>query len=305
MNCTGCFEETSRDQTLVSSCSHVYCIDCLERLFKSSLACEQDFPPKCCRRPIPLDPALKLVSGDTTKKYLEKLIEFGTPARDRVYCHAANCSAFIPLQAKGQTTTITTTTQRDVRCPKCATKTCRLCGHTAHGKASCPRDDGRIALNALAKKQEWKQCGNCRTFVDRVDGCDFIMCLCGYDFCYRCGGPWPDCGCTNWEHRWLVGQHPEGRGLAPARPRQEPAPAPAQAPARAPAPAPAQAEQRPVPEPAPGPPRDRRVRGFRRGYHWFGRLCFNIVLLAFGPFERDGEVPAGQGRAAAAQRPAA
>jgi len=40
-----------------------------------------------------------------------------------------------------------------------------------------------------------KQCPGCKKWVEKNDGCDHITCLCGYEFCYRCGGKYPKCHC--------------------------------------------------------------------------------------------------------------
>lgn len=45
----------------------------------------------------------------------------------------------------------------------------------------------RTRLRELAKEKEWQTCSKCRRIVERIDGCLHMTCLCGFEFCYRCG----------------------------------------------------------------------------------------------------------------------
>ncbi|KIK76397.1 hypothetical protein PAXRUDRAFT_170088, partial [Paxillus rubicundulus Ve08.2h10] len=50
--------------------------------------------------------------------------------------------------------------------------------------------DGASELEHLMKEQGWKYCPNCKTPIQKQDGCDHMVCIapgCNTDFCYRCG----------------------------------------------------------------------------------------------------------------------
>lgn len=39
----------------------------------------------------------------------------------------------------------------------------------------------------------FKRCPNCNTPIERISGCNHMTCgICGFQFCYICGGPWSD-----------------------------------------------------------------------------------------------------------------
>ncbi|KAL3081190.1 hypothetical protein niasHS_013882 [Heterodera schachtii] len=42
-------------------------------------------------------------------------------------------------------------------------------------------------------------CDNCNNLMEKNNGCDHIVCVCGYEFCWRCGGDWK-------RHKNCVGQ---------------------------------------------------------------------------------------------------
>ncbi|AES70449.1 putative transcription factor C2H2 family [Medicago truncatula] len=49
----------------------------------------------------------------------------------------------------------------------------------------------------LAKRESWKKCPRCSFYVERINGCNHMMCRCGCDFCYNCGSGLRKkmCGC--------------------------------------------------------------------------------------------------------------
>lgn len=111
-------------------------------------------------------------------------------------------------------------------CTKCRIASCRMCGHSWHGRTRCGLDRGAIAdrysaalaenddatvvdlerrytrpylqhlvdaTSASKEDRAWiqnntKPCPQCRAPVFKSDGCNHIHCLnCGTHFCWRCG----------------------------------------------------------------------------------------------------------------------
>ncbi|KAI9899833.1 hypothetical protein N3K66_004095 [Trichothecium roseum] len=56
----------------------------------------------------------------------------------------------------------------------------------------------------VARDHGWQRCQNCWGMVELNTGCFHMTCLCGYQFCYLCGGKWKTCTCENWQERRLL-----------------------------------------------------------------------------------------------------
>ena len=88
---------------------------------------------------------------------------------------------------------------------------CRMAIHEgdvlrAMGRPFCPRIDAMVreatgddeidefTLHWI--NQNTMPCPFCENRVEKSDGCDHMECLCGYQFCYRCGGAYGRCRCV-------------------------------------------------------------------------------------------------------------
>lgn len=52
----------------------------------------------------------------------------------------------------------------------------------------CWRDE--LMTMQLAKENNWKKCPNCKVYVEKIQGCSHINCVCGSQFCHSCGAHW-------------------------------------------------------------------------------------------------------------------
>ncbi|KAK4649167.1 uncharacterized protein QC761_116575 [Podospora bellae-mahoneyi] len=43
---------------------------------------------------------------------------------------------------------------------------------------------------ALMREKEWKRCPRCKNGVEKTEGCNHMICVCGIDWCYRCERAW-------------------------------------------------------------------------------------------------------------------
>src|SRR5699024_7279209 len=125
--CECCHDSFSPSIMATAPCSHKYCRACLNDLFRSASVDESLFPPRCCKRPIPVD--TNLLSTETVDLFRAKEEEFSTP--NRTYCHRPQCSAFLPAHCiQGNL----------AACGKCKFKTCVACKGAPHVKGECPKD---------------------------------------------------------------------------------------------------------------------------------------------------------------------
>ncbi|KAK8127919.1 hypothetical protein PG984_009027 [Apiospora sp. TS-2023a] len=212
--CIACGEMRQSKDLSRAPCKHQYCRDCLRRLFEDSMLDETLFPPRCCKKNLPLDENIKFLPPKVVKTFRKKAIEFSTP--NRTYCHRKGCSAFISPKR---------CVDGVARCGACKAETCTNCKSASHG-GDCPHDEQLQQVIAMAQNQGWQRCRNCRTMVELDYGCNHMTCRCGAQFCYTCGAPWKQCDCAQWDENRLE-QRAIQIDARPARRRQrQPVPAP-------------------------------------------------------------------------------
>ena len=101
---------------------------------------------------------------------------------------------------------------------------CILCKRLEHKYKDCAKTQGDVDLQQYMIDNNLKQCPRCKNAVEKKVGCDHITCLCGYEFCYRCGGVYKHCECgfqkvvqvqsENIPHTHFVLQEPLPRTLS-------------------------------------------------------------------------------------------
>lgn len=74
-------------------------------------------------------------------------------------------------------------------CTFCKRVTCAKCGKEYEDGHKCNADDenAQAILAALVDLESWRRCPVCNTAIDRVAGCNEVVCVCGTTFCYECG----------------------------------------------------------------------------------------------------------------------
>ncbi|KAI9898791.1 hypothetical protein N3K66_007151 [Trichothecium roseum] len=185
--CLICTETFPTASCAVLACQHAYCRDCLTDFFSRSLQDETIFPPSCCKAPIPIAQHQHLLPA--TAPSLHRAREAEVSSAERLYCSHPRCSAFIPAsRIAGDVGTCPS--------PACRRRTCKLCRRPEHADACAEDVDGRALLD-MGRREGWQRCGACGRMVEKTEGCVHMVCLCGYGFCYRCGGPWPSCHCAD------------------------------------------------------------------------------------------------------------
>ena len=161
--CIVCQEYRAQTETLEAPCQHNYCRDCLSELFEASTEGESLFPPRCCRKDIPLEFALSLLSGELVSLFEKKSVEFSST--NRTYCAGIECSEFIP---PGQII------NNVGACSACQSKTCTLCKGNEHKNEDCPDDPETRRFHDFAQENEWQRCFSCKRMVELNIGCNHI-----------------------------------------------------------------------------------------------------------------------------------
>ena len=161
------------------------------------------FPPKCCGKPLRISVWGSMLDSDVLDRYKEIEAEFS--ANRPLYCASRTCSAFIP--------DIEYLPDHDEGvCQECLKVTCKRCRKSMDDHniwdadmRVCPADDADVtALYALGSEKKWKQCPTCLNMVERIEGCNHMDCICGVEFCYRCGKLFDeedacDCDPNSWD----------------------------------------------------------------------------------------------------------
>ena len=163
IKCVACTDEVLTDVVVQAPCTHYYCYECLEKLFRSSLKDETLFPPKCCKRSIPITNVLRLLPRDIVSDFNKRQDEYD--AKDKTYCFRPNCSAFIrPDIINGNL----------ARCQRCKEATCADCKKEWH-RGQCQHDKSTDQLLATVSENQWRSCPACKRIVEITFGCNHIM----------------------------------------------------------------------------------------------------------------------------------
>ena len=82
-------------------------------------------------------------------------------------------------------------------CPLCKKSYCLKCKTEWHKGLTCREyqdqrinkisEENDIKFEEYVKGNNFKQCPNCKRWVEKISGCDHIVCACGKEFCYYCG----------------------------------------------------------------------------------------------------------------------
>ncbi|KAH8891744.1 hypothetical protein GQ53DRAFT_615387, partial [Thozetella sp. PMI_491] len=172
-------------------CPHGYCPGCLRNQVRVACAQAKTFPPQCCGRRIvfPTEDLETLLGEQVCRLYRMKLAEHR--ASVKVYCRVPTCSALIVA---------VNIQKHQATCQDCGVVTCRRCLGPAHSWIErlltfrCRPSSVTVAVRKLATRNRWRRC-SCGHWVEKSSGCLHMTCLCGAEWCYRCGARWPTCNC--------------------------------------------------------------------------------------------------------------
>ena len=185
--CPICIDEISYPEQL--GCGHIYCSACLQHYLESAPH-TKNFPLACigdqgaCKTPVSIPQIRRFLQPQVFQALVEaafrsyldqhaqELKFCTTPDCQQIYCHSPST--------------------RILQCPSCFSTICSACDQEAHGGMTCQERRHQEQQHQDRRFDEWvaangKRCPECRTVVEKDDGCNHIACRCGAHFCWTCG----------------------------------------------------------------------------------------------------------------------
>lgn len=207
-HCQICFWKA--EDPVMTSCNHVYCGQCFIEMCEAIARNAGEFCIVCegnagtCRKVLELSEICSLLPSNTFDDILEECFtSFVQRHQQRFrYCPTPDCSQI--YRAASQTEE----QPRTFTCNKCLSFICTAC-HAAHPSLTCAEyqdhtSGGLQALNKLKKELGVQDCPRCKTFLEKIAGCDHITCqACGTHICWVCMATFRD-GDACYQHLMAV-----------------------------------------------------------------------------------------------------
>ena len=196
-NCNICTDDKALVNMFTNhECSHSFCKDCISNHIAAKLEdniANVKCPQPGCEAVLHPDVCHSFVPKNVLDRWGYVLCEAFILGNHRlIYCPFMDCS--VALIDDGDEAT------KEAECPGCNRMFCAKCNVVWHGGVECEefqklcleekeRDDHLLAIK-LAEQENWKRCPHCRTYVEMIEGCPYIICRCRTKFCYSCGAKW-------------------------------------------------------------------------------------------------------------------
>lgn len=196
--CPICLEGlTEKDFFGLDRCNHLFHVDCLREYAKRAID-SRKFPLNCpsekCKN--------ALLDGDLAEfmepEYIDKFNDFylqtfvDQNAGTFTWCPTPNCKFVFEPDPNVP----------EFRCGLCQKHYCLECRVEYHTGMTCKeyRISNKFDANdkkflAFVRGRMFKQCPKCKFWVEKTEGCAHMVCRCSNEFCYVCGGPYPNCHC--------------------------------------------------------------------------------------------------------------
>ncbi|KAF2686026.1 hypothetical protein K458DRAFT_363583 [Lentithecium fluviatile CBS 122367] len=211
--CVACGDSVPTATALTLDCKpepHSYCHACLLDLVKAAIHTDTSlFPPRCCKKPIPLNLIRPIIPAGKLEEFNLKVEHLSMPNPTDCY----SCGKFVRTE---------NITGDEARCVHCKKRTCIACKKKLHA-GLCDEDPHVKLFLDTAKRLKWQECRVCKNMVELEIGCFHMICRCLHQFCYLCGARWKTCKCSQFDEAHLLtptpGQNVEafnpGHGTTP------------------------------------------------------------------------------------------
>lgn len=186
--CPICTDEISQPEQL--GCGHAYCSGCL-RHYLESASHTKNFPLACigdegaCKIPIAIPQIRRFLQPQVFQALVEAAFRsyLDQHAQELKFCTTPDCQQIYRHSPD----------RSILQCPSCFSTICSACDEEAHEGMTCqerrlhkdPAEQDRLFNEWAAEK--CKRCPECRSVIEKSEGCNHMTCRCGAHFCWRCG----------------------------------------------------------------------------------------------------------------------
>lgn len=179
--CKICMEPTSiYDSFSSQGCSHVFCNECISQHIAAKVGenCKVvKCPEEGCKAVLDFDICKQFLRHDVFERWGRILCESSIDNQLIVYCPFKDCSALmLGFEKEGVV---------DAVCPHCDRVFCVRCKSPWHEGINCSeyqklgeneRAKEDIMLRNLAKNKQWGRCSRCGYYVEKTEGCSYMVC---------------------------------------------------------------------------------------------------------------------------------
>ena len=199
-SCLLCYQEMDKSEIIfLNSCKDVYHVECFNKYLIFEIS-EKHLPLTCpkCELVLLENDLRERLTYDEFYKYQRFSIEFVAEKYPNEYscCPTPDCSfIFLPNH------------ETHFECPQCSKEYCLKCRVEYHKGITC--EDYQIYYNGdsedlkffiFVKGQKFKQCPQCKFWVEKAIGCNHMTCRCTFQFCYLCAAKYKTCNCKDYQN---------------------------------------------------------------------------------------------------------
>jgi hypothetical protein len=198
--CKICWSEMIGEVLPLSACGHLYHPDCIVDYFNYEILSTQ-FPMSCpeCKVEVPVMELQTRLNVEMMAKFEDFSFKFYVQRnmKDLSLCPTPDCRYVFIWESESP----------HFICSLCKKEYCLSCHTPYHKGVECEEfqkwkdvDYLDEKFHTLSKASKYKQCPECKFWVERSEGCDHMTCRCAFEFCYVCGGVYGSCNCDGEEN---------------------------------------------------------------------------------------------------------
>ncbi|CAD8060961.1 unnamed protein product [Paramecium primaurelia] len=179
LTCTICLNEL-KNQNMKLDCYHQFCLDCLNNYIVDKISNGQVEEINCPQIQCTFQLNDDIIGSIIDQENMNKLkrfrkIKMVQSDQNIIWCPRPGCEEIIRKKSQEQ----------KIKCI-CGQFICNKCNRKFHITQSC-KDQLDQDLMETAKKFKILKCNQCRSLIQKNDGCNHIICSqCKYQFCWLC-----------------------------------------------------------------------------------------------------------------------